>query len=291
MRLHLIDGTYELFRAHFSPRPSRHDDAGNDVKAIHGLAASLLALLDDEDEAVTHAAIAFDRPIESFRNRLFAGYKDSSDVDPALLAQLEIAEGISRSLGFTVWTMDEYEADDALASAAIRHGQEFDQVRILTPDKDLGQVVSDQRIVQVDRMRGKTYDAAGVRQRLGVDPGAVPDLLALVGDTADGIPGLAGFGMKTAGSLLDRYGRIDAIPTDAADWPCGIRGAARLATTLRERHDDVRLYRQLATLVTDLDLRTTSADLAYRGADRQQWPAACDRHGLGSLAQRPSRWA
>jgi 5'-3' exonuclease len=290
VRLHLIDGTFELFRAHFSKRPSRRDREGNDIKATVGVVGSLLALLDDDRERPTHLAVAFDNPIESFRNRLFDGYKDSSEVDPDLLAQFDGVEEAVHALGITVWSMDEHEADDALATAAVRFVDEVEQVRILTPDKDLGQVVRDTRIVQVDRMRDRVLDEAAILERRGVPPASIPDLLALVGDTADGIPGLPGFGEKTAATLLAHYGTVHAIPADPGDWAVKVRGADRLAETLRTRRDDLDLYRRLAVLVTDVELAEGLGDLAWAGVPREPFLAWCDSTGVEMLRERPSRW-
>lgn len=291
MRLHLVDGTYELFRAHFSKRPARTDAEGRDVKATVGVVSSLLRLLDDPAEAPTHLAVAFDNPIESFRNRLFAGYKDGSEVDPALLAQFDDVEVAVRALGVTVWSMQEHEADDAMASAAARFVGEVEQVRILTPDKDLGQAVRGTRVVQIDRLRDRQFDEDGVRARLGVAPASVPDLLALVGDTADGIPGLPGFGAKTAAALLARYGHLEAIPADPGAWQVPVRGAPRLAATLAERAEDARLYRELATLVTDVPLPEDLEDLAFAGVPREPYLAWCEAVGTEELRTRPTRWA
>jgi 5'-3' exonuclease len=291
VRLHLVDGTYELFRAHFARSPGREDPQGRDVKATVGVVASLLRLLDDPTEAVSHLAVAFDRPIVSFRNDRFAGYKDGSEVDPALLAQLTRIEEAVAALGIVVWSMDRYEADDALATAAVRFAPDVEQVRVLTPDKDLAQVVDEDHIVQVDRVRDVERDAAGVRERFGVEPASIPDLLALVGDTADGIPGLPGFGAKSAATLLARYGHLDAIPADAGDWDVPVRGAARLAATLAERRDDVRLYRELATLVTDVPLPQGLPDLAWAGVPRAAFLRWCDEVGVTNLRDRPTRWA
>ncbi|MBS3940022.1 MAG: flap endonuclease [Actinobacteria bacterium] len=291
MRLHLVDGTYELFRSHFSKRPDRADAEGHDVKATVGLVDALLRLLEDEDEQVTHLAVAFDNPIESWRNVRFPAYKDSTGVDPALLAQFDRAEAATRALGVTVWSMQEQEADDALGTAAVRFVDEVEQVRILTPDKDLGQVVRGQRIVQVDRLRDNYYDEDGVRERLGVPPASVPDLLALVGDTADGIPGLKGFGKVGAAAVLTRYGHLEDIPVDGADWDLEVRGATRLAQTLAEHRDEALLYRELATLVTDVELPGTLDDLAWRGARRDEWLAWCDEVASESLRERPAAWS
>lgn len=291
LRLHLLDGTYELFRAHFSKRPSRTAPDGSDVKATVGLLGSVLQLLDDPDEAVTHLAVAFDNPITSWRNERFADYKDGADTDPALLAQFDLVERGVAALGVTVWSMATHEADDALATAAVRFADAVDQIRILTPDKDLGQVVTGERIVQVDRLRARRYDEDGVVERSGVPPVSIPDLLALVGDTADRIPGLPGFGAKSAAAVLSRYGHLEDIPPDGGDWDVPVRGAARLATTLRERADDARLYRELATLDLDVPLSGSLSDLAVTGVPRGRFTAFCDAIGATTLRDRPTRWA
>ncbi len=283
MRLHLVDGTYELFRAHYSPGPDRTAPDGRDVKASIGMVRQVAALLDDPDEAVTHLAVAFDNPIESFRNELFEGYKDGSGVDEALRAQFDLVEEGVRALGVTVWSMDEYEADDALATAATRFRDDVDQVRIVTADKDLGQVVDGRRVVQVDRGRGREFDADGVLERLGVPPEAVVDHLALVGDSADGIPGVPGIGAKTSSVLLVRYGSIAEIPTDPSEWDVNVRGAARIAAALREHADEVQLWRRLATLVLDVDLGCTLDDLRHVGPDRDALRAWSAEVGSGSL--------
>jgi 5'-3' exonuclease len=298
VRLHLVDGTYELFRAHFSKGPSRTAPDGRDVKATVGVVSSLLRLLADGTEQVTHLAVAFDNPIESWRNDRFPGYKDGSEVDPALLAQFDEVERAVAALGVVVWSMDRYEADDALATAAARWGglegpveDGAQQVRILTPDKDLGQVVRGDRIVQVDRSRERLYDEAGVAERLGVAPVSVPDYLALVGDTADGIPGLPGFGAKGTAAVLQRYGHLEAIPDDATDWEVEVRGAARLAATLAERRDDALLYRDLARLDLDVPLAETLEDLAWTGVPRATFLTWCDEVGAERLRDRPHRFA
>ena len=290
MRLHLLDGTYELFRAHYSKGPDRTAPDGRDVKATVGVAATVLRLLDDPDEAPTHLAVAFDNPIESFRNERFEGYKDSSGMEPALLAQFAAVEDAVRACGVVVWSMDEYEADDALATAAVRFVDDVEQVRVLTPDKDLGQVVRDRRIVQVDRRRELVYDEEGVIARFGVAPASIPDLLALVGDTADGIPGLPGFGAKSAAVLLARYGHLEQVPPESSDWDVPLRGAPRLAGVLRERFADALLYRELATLVADVPLAEPLEDLAWRGVPREQFHAFCDEVGATTLRDRPSSW-
>ena len=288
MRLHLIDGTFELFRAHYAPRPSRTAPDGKDVKATVGVAGSLLRLFDDPEERATHLAVAFDNPVESFRNRLFDGYKTGEGMDPALAAQFDLAEEVTAALGIVVWSMDEYEADDALATAARRWRDEVEQVRILTPDKDLGQCVVGDRVVQVDRIRRRVIDEDGVRERNGVAPASIPDWLALVGDTADGIPGVPGFGAKTAAVLLSHYGTVDAIPADPSTWAVRVRGAARLADTLNAMREEASLYRRLAILVEDVPLTESLADLRWQGADRGTVEAVSAR--LGGLDFLPTRW-
>lgn len=290
MRLHLVDGTYELFRSHYSRRPSRTAPDGRDVKATVGVLDAVLALLEDADEAVTHVAVAFDNPIESWRNDRFPGYKDSSGVEQAILAQFDLVERAVRSLGVTVWSMDTHEADDALATAAVRWRDDVEQVRVLTPDKDLGQVVDGDRIVQVDRMRGREFDEAGVVERLGVSPASVPDYLALVGDTADGIPGLAGFGAKSTATVLGRYGHLEQVPRDG-DWDVTVRGAEKLRATFAAAYDDALLYRELAMLARDVPLAEDLDDLAHRGVVREDFLAVCDELGVETLRDRPRQWA
>jgi len=290
MRLHLIDGTFELFRAHYSKRPGHEGPDGQDLKATLGVVGSLLALLQDEQEQATHLAVAFDNPIESFRNELFDGYKTGAGMDPALVAQMGPVEEAVRAAGVTVWSMDRWEADDALATGARRFRDQVEQVRIMTPDKDLGQCLRGQQVVQVDRIRKTVTDEAAMTERRGVAPASIPDYLALVGDTADGIPGLPGFGEKASSALLGHYGHIEAIPADPSAWAVKVRGASRLAATLAERMDDVLLYRQLATLVDDVPLEEDLAQLEWQGAPRQAFSAWCDRVGADRLRDRPSRW-
>jgi 5'-3' exonuclease len=286
-----VDGTFELFRAHHSKRPARTGPDGRDVKATVGLAESLLALLRDPGEAVTHAAVAFDRPIRSFRNDLLAGYKSDAGVPPELLAQLEDAEDAARALGLTVWPMDRYEADDALATAAARFRGEVEQVRILTPDKDLAQCLVGSRVVQVDRVRGRVLDEAALRERRSFAPASVPDFLALVGDDADGIPGLPGFGERTAAALLAAFPTLESIPRDPGAWPPAVRGAGRLCATLAARWEDALLFRRLATLATDVPLAASLEDLRWRGVPRDRLEAFCARAGARRLLEAARRSA
>ncbi len=264
MQVHLVDGTYELFRNWFGAPPRRAPD-GREVGATIGLMRTLGALL--REPGVTHVAVAFDHVIESFRNELFAGYKTSEGVPEDLLAQFEPAERVSRALGLVVWPMVEFEADDALATAAARFAADpsVERVVICTPDKDLAQCVRGTRVVCLDRRRQATLDEAGVVAKFGVPPASIPDWLALVGDDADGIPGLPGFGAKTAAALLARYHSIDAIADDPKDWPRYVRGAPNLAAILRGQRENARLYRTLATLRTDAPLAESLADLEWKG--------------------------
>jgi 5'-3' exonuclease len=289
-RVHLVDGTYELFRAHFSKRPDHRTPSGGPAKATLGLAFSLLFLLEDDRERVTHLAVAFDNPIRSFRNDLFDGYKTEAGVDPELLAQFDLVERMVRALGIVVWSMDRWEADDALATGAARFASEVSEVRILTPDKDLGQCLVRPNVVQIDRMRAKTIDAAALKAARGIAPESVPDFLALVGDTADGIPGVPGVGEKTAAALLGRYVHLEDIPALAADWEPRVRGAEKVAESLREHREEARLYKKLATLVDDVPLREGLGDLEFTGVPRAAFERACDEIGASTLRSRPHRW-
>jgi 5'-3' exonuclease len=262
MRVHVVDGTYELYRAHFAKRPG-HTVKGRDVKASVGVAFSMLALLDQADEACTHLAVAFDNPIRSFRNDLYDSYKSDEGVPPELRSQFDLAEEVCRALGIVVWTMDRWEADDALATAATRWGGADCEVRIMTPDKDLGQCLRP-GVVQVDRMRKKVIDEAAFRERRGIAPASLPDWLALVGDDADGIPGLRGFGEQAASKVLAQFPHLEAIPRDApGSW--GVRGADKLAATLVAEWELALLWRKLATAVTDVPLAQELGDLLWRG--------------------------
>jgi 5'-3' exonuclease len=290
MRLHLIDGTYELFRAHFSKQPDRRASDGHDVKATVGLVSSLLTLMNDPTEAVTHLAVAFDNPIRSFRNRLFAGYKTEEGVPAELLNQFDLAEVSTNALGIRVWSMAEWEADDAIATAASRWRGEVDQVRILSPDKDFGQCLRDRRVVQVDRRQNKEIDEQALRALRGIGPESIPDWLALVGDVADGIPGLPGFGEKTAAALLSRYQHLEDIPLQPRNWAVRLPRAERLADTLNTHREEALLYRRLATLVEDVPLVEKLDDLRWLGVPRQAFETWCDGLGVSALKSRPVRW-
>ncbi|HTR63388.1 MAG TPA: 5'-3' exonuclease H3TH domain-containing protein [Candidatus Binataceae bacterium] len=290
MRLHLIDGTYELYRAHFAPRPGHLDARGRDMKATVGIVASLLALLHDSNEAVTHIAVAFDNPIRSFRNDLYAGYKSDDGVPPELRSQFDTAEDAVRAIGIAVWSMREYEADDGLASGARCFRDQVEQVRIMTPDKDLGQCLRGDRVVQVDRRQQKVIDESVFRAERGFGPESMPDFLALSGDSADGFPGLPGFGKKTASLLIGAYEHLENIPNDANQWRVKLRGAPQLAATLAEHRADALLYRKLATLVDTVDLRCSLDDLEFRGVPPDRYERWCDELAVERLKTVPRRW-
>jgi 5'-3' exonuclease len=267
VNVHLVDGTYELFRAYFgAPRAS--GPRGREVGAVRGLVRSLLALL--REDGVTHPAVAFDHVIESFRNQLFPGYKTSAGVPADLLAQFGLAEDAVAALGVTVWSMVEFEADDAMATAAARFGASplVERVFLCTPDKDLAQCVRGRRVVGFDRMRRRFLDEDGVRERFGVGPASIPDWLALVGDDADGIPGLPRWGERSASAVLGRYGHLEEIPEFHWRWDVPVRGAVALAESLRAHREEALLYRTLATLRTDVPLAEDLQALRWRGADR-----------------------
>jgi 5'-3' exonuclease len=283
VKVHLVDGTFELFRSYYGAPPAS-GPGGEPVGAVRGIVRSLLSLLREPE--VTHVAVAFDHVIESFRNDLFAGYKTGDGVPADLMAQFHPAEDAARDLGLVVWHMVEFEADDALATGAAQFSAiaEVEQVVVCSPDKDLTQCVSGSRVVALDRMRRRLLDEDGVREKFGVAPLSIPDWLALVGDDADGIPGLPRWGAKSASALLGRYGRLEGIPDDEGQWDVGVRGAAALAESLRAHREDARLYRTLATLRTDVPLGCELEDLGYRGARRADLAALEARLGGEDLA-------
>jgi 5'-3' exonuclease len=290
-RVHVVDGTFELYRAHFSPRPDHAGPDGKDLKATVGVASSMLTLLQDKDEAVTHLAVAFDNPIVSFRNALFAGYKTDEGVPPVLRAQFDDVEAACRALGITVWSMDRFEADDALAAAAARYASDATQVRILTPDKDLNACLDGDRVVTVDRIRKRVRTQAAMTVELGFPTRLMADHLALVGDDADGIPGVPGIGARTSAQLLAQFGGLDAIPDNASAWPAGIRGAARLAASLAGMRAEARLYRTLATLRTDAPISEDVETLRWNGVPRAAFEAWCAKVGVDRMAPAVHRWA
>ncbi len=262
MRVHLLDGTYELFR-HFYAMPRQQDRTGHEVAAIIGVVGSVLGML---ESGTTHLGVATDHVIESFRNELWAGYKTSAGIEPDLMAQFHPLEDALRALGVVVWAMEEFEADDALAAAArvAADSRAVEQVIICTPDKDLSQCVKGQRVVQLDRRKRELRDETGVVARFGVGPASIPDYLALVGDSADGFPGIPGWGEKASGAVLGRYGHLEKIPASHTQWEVAVRGAARLAAALQEHLELAILFRKLATLRTDVPVGTVD-DLQWRG--------------------------
>jgi 5'-3' exonuclease len=263
MDVYLIDGTYELFR-HFYAVPPAHDRDGREVGAVRGVLRSLLGMMTVN---TTHIGVATDHVIESFRNQLWAGYKTGDGIDPDLLAQFPMLEETLTALGIAVWPMVEFEADDALAAAAEKAAADprVDKVYICTPDKDLAQSVRGTRVVQMDRRARTTRDEAGVIAKFGVPPASIPDYLALVGDSSDGYPGLVGWGAKSAGAVLAKYGHIESIPDDWRSWGVNASKPATLSATLMRDRDRALLFRDLATLRTDIDLFDAVDDLRWKG--------------------------
>ncbi|MEX0681982.1 MAG: 5'-3' exonuclease H3TH domain-containing protein [Dehalococcoidia bacterium] len=289
MKVHLVDGTYELFRCFYgAPRATGRD--GAEVGATRGVLATLLRLLGESD--VTHVAVAFDHVIESFRNELFGGYKTGAGVDPDLWSQAGLVERATEALGLVMWPMVYFEADDAMAAAATRFGEleEVEQVVLATPDKDLSQCVRGERVVLWDRRRQIVIDEAGVIEKWGVPPLSIPDYLALVGDAADGFPGIRGWGARSSAMVLARYGHLEEIPDNAAAWDVSVRGAERLASSLRADREAAMLYRTLATLRTDVPLEEGLDDLRWRGADRKALTALCEEIGESNFLERVTRW-
>ena len=291
MKIHLVDGTYELFRNHFGAPPKKAPD-GREVGATLGLLKSLLALLARPE--VTHIACAFDHVIESFRNDLFPEYKTGSGVDPKLLAQFSLAEEAVTALGIVVWPMVKFEADDALATATARfkNKKSVEQIVICSPDKDLAQLVSGDRVVCWDRRRDIMLNEKGIQEKFGVHPESIPDWLALVGDAADGYPGIPGWGAKSASAVLSYFNHLESIPNDVEKW--GLKSispgrAASLSESLKQRHDEAYLYRRLATLRQDVPLREKLIDLKWQGA-RSLLKKLCNELGEEQIPKRVSRW-
>jgi len=261
LEVHLIDGTYELFR-HYYALPSARDQDGHEIAAVRGVLASVLGMIQG---GATHVAVATDHVIESFRNELWPGYKTSAGIEPELLAQFSLLEEALSTAGIVVWPMIEFEADDALAAGAMAAARDprVERVIICTPDKDLAQSVRGNRIVQLNRRTRVTYDEAGVLQKFGVSPGSIPDYLALVGDAADGYPGLPGWGAKSSAAVLARFGHLECIPMNWSEWHVNAANASALAKTLSLENDRALLFRTLATLRTDLDL--------FEDVDQLRW--------------------
>jgi 5'-3' exonuclease len=287
MKVHLVDGTYELFRSFFGAPPATNRN-GIEVGATRGMLRTLHALV--TAGGATHVAVAFDTVIESFRNELFAGYKTGEGIDPALLGQFPLVERAAEALGMVTWRMIDFEADDALATAAARFAGEVEQVVICSPDKDLAQCLSGTRVVRLDRRRELVLDEAGLKEKLGIVPGSVPDWLALVGDTADGIPGIPRWGEKSASAVLAVYEKLEAIPDDVKTWRVKPRGADALAGSLASNRPASLLYRTLATLRTDVPLPERLDDLTWRGADRALLEPLLDEIDDTSFLGRISRF-
>jgi 5'-3' exonuclease len=261
--IHLIDGTYELFR-HYYAVPSARDADGREVGAVRGVLASVLGMIRG---GATHVAVATDHVIESFRNELWPGYKTGEGIEPDLLAQFDLLEETLAAAGVLVWPMIEFEADDALAAAAATAARDarVERVIICTPDKDLAQCVRGTRVVQLNRRTRVTFDEAGVKQKFGVPPESIPDYLALVGDAADGFPGLPGWGAKSSAAVLSRFRHLESIPPDWRDWSVNATGAASLAQTLLRESDRALLFRNLATLRDDIHLFDNVEELRWKG--------------------------
>ncbi len=285
MKVHLVDGTYELFRSWFGA-PEAKSPTGREVGATRGFMRSMAAMLRNDD--VTHVGCAFDQTVESFRNELFDGYKTGEGLEPELFDQFPLVERASRALGMVTWPMVDFEADDALAgaSAKFRDASDVDQVVICSPDKDLCQCVRGTDVVTLDRRREIVLDEEGVQEKFGVLPESIPDYLALVGDTADGIPGIPRWGAKSASIVLAALRHLDNIPDDHEDWGVKVRGGATLAANLREHRDDARLYRTLATLRTDAPIDESLDDMRWRGPDRPALEALCAELGEQTLLDR-----
>ena len=282
MKIHLVDGTYELFRAYFAMPPLAAPD-GRPVGAVRGLIQTLGALLRGHD--VTHIACAFDHVIESFRNDLYAGYKTGAGVPEDLMSQFDLAERAAAALGIVVWPMVEFEADDAIATAVSRwwDAPGVEQVVICSPDKDFTQLVRGDRVVCLDRLRRITLDEGGVRSEFGVSPQSIPDYLALVGDSADGIPGVPRWGPKSSAEVLRRYRTIGRIPADSSEWEVEPRGAMAMAASLAEHREEAGLYKTLTTLRLDVPLEEALDELRWQGVRQRDLQSLCDELGFQGL--------
>ncbi len=290
MQIHLIDGTYELFRSYYGA-PSAKAPDGREVGATRGFLRSLWSFL--KAGTITHVGCAFDYVIESFRNELFASYKTGEGIDPDLYAQFRLVERAAAALGVVVWPMIEFEADDALATAAHIFSQTpgVEKVLICSPDKDMAQCVKGRKVVMYDRFKDAEMGEEEVHAKFGVAPSSIPDWLGLVGDTADGIPGVSKWGAKSASSLLAVYGSIEKIPDDPSQWQVKVRGAEALALSLREHREESKLYRRLAVLREDVPIKEKLEDLRWRGAHRLQLETLCAEIGETSWLERVNIWA
>jgi 5'-3' exonuclease len=288
MKIHLVDGTYELFRAHFGAPPKK-SPSGQEVGATLGLVRSMMLLLSDPD--VTHVAVAFDHVVESFRNQMYAGYKTGEGVDPLLMAQFPLAEKMMSALGLVVWPMVKFEADDAIAAAVVKFkkSKSVEQIVICSVDKDLTQMVDGDRVVCWDRRREIVLNEAGVTEKFGVGPESIPDFLALVGDTADGYPGIQGWGEKSTATVLAKFKHIEAIPNDPSKLGLGLGRATTLVENLQRNYKDALLFRELSTLRTDVPLKETLADLEWQGA-YPRLKKLCEELGDSRIPERVKKW-
>jgi 5'-3' exonuclease len=290
-RVHLVDGTYELFR-HFFAVPSSKDEAGVEIGATRGVVRSVLSMIEGAPDRrpATHLGVATDHVIESFRNDLWPGYKTGAGVAPELLAQFPILEEAIDALGVTVWPMIEHEADDALATAAAQASEYAEQVLICTPDKDLSQCVVDGHVVQLERRTNKLLDEAAVIAKFGVAPSSIADYLALVGDSADGFPGLPGWGARSAATVLAKFHHLEDIPAKASEWKLPLRNGPALAATLREQNDLAILFKDLATLRTAVDIDASEGALRWTGP-RRTFKRVAQRFGAPDLVEHAERLA
>jgi 5'-3' exonuclease len=288
MKIHLVDGTYELFRSHFGAPPKKAPN-GMEVGATLGLVRSMMLLLSDPE--VTHVAVAFDHVIESFRNRMYAGYKTGEGVDPELLAQFPLAEKMVSALGLVVWPMVKFEADDAIATAVakFRKVKSVEQVIICSVDKDLTQLVDGERVICWDRRREIMLDEKGVVEKFGVSPESIPDYLALVGDSADGYPGIQGWGAKSTATVLAKFKHIESIPRDPKKIPLGLGRATTLVENLQSNYKDALLFRELSTLRRDVPLKETLKDLKWQGA-YPRLTKLCRELGEERIPERVTKW-
>jgi len=288
MKIHLIDGTYELFRAHFGAPPKK-STSGLEVGATLGLMRSLLMLL--QSPGVTHVAVAFDHVIESFRNKLYTGYKSSEGVDAVILNQFELAEKAVSALGVVVWPMVKFEADDAIATATVRFKKDksVEQIIICSVDKDLTQMVDGKKVVCWDRRREIILDEKGVVEKFGVKPESIPDYLALVGDSADGYPGIQGWGAKSTSTVLAKFKHIESIPKDPKKLPLGLGRATTLVDNLGQNHKDALLFRELSTLREDVPLKENLNELKWQGA-YPRLKKLCQELREERIAERVMKW-
>ncbi len=289
MDVHLLDGTYELFRVFYGAPGSQSPD-GREVGATRALLRSWASFL--REDGVTHVAAAFDTRIESFRNDLFDGYKTGEGIDEDLLAQFPMAERACAALGIVCWSMIEFEADDGIAAGAAKYADDprVGRVYLCTPDKDLMQCVRGEKIVSWDRRKGVVYGHDGVREKFGIDPESIPDYLALVGDTADGIPGIPRWGAKSAAAVLAHYRHLEKIPDDVSAWEVKVRGAKTLAQNLAAMREEAALYKELATLRIDVPLEESLDDLEWKGARKDELEALCAEIGEKNVPARITRW-